>query len=135
VTERWRVGFLDSPEPTLAQRLLRPGYRHCWAAKAICPDIWLWVEWTPERLIFGLASDELVQDAEREAGLVLEVLQPDDAPAPVRPVFALQHCAAVVSHAIGFRPAPWVTPYRLARALSRAGARAIREPAPGGALS
>lgn len=122
----WVVGFMaQAGRPAWYQRLLRPGYAHCWAAKWLASDLWLWVEWTPERLIFGMAGDALVCRAMGAAHEVLRFEQPEDAPHPPRPVLALHHCASIVSHAIGLRPKPWATPWRLRCALLRRGAQRI----------
>ena len=122
----WYAGFAPIiGQPQLVQRFLKAGYAHCWACKQIDANLWYWVEWTPERLILGLCDDQLVLRASGAATEVLAILQPDDRPGPRRPVFALQHCASIVSHAIGFRPRPWATPWSVRCALLRAGAFAV----------
>ena len=122
----WRVGFMAlADKAAWYQRLLRPGYAHCWAAKWIGEDLWLWVEWTPERMLFGLASDAMVKDATAAAHEVVELWQAVTRAYPPRPVLALHHCASIVSHTIGIRPKPWATPWSLRCALHRLGARSI----------
>lgn len=124
---RWHVGFLAAREDSpWWQRRLRPGYAHCWAAREIDTDLWLWVEWTPEAVLFGHAGRSMIHRACMYAHevLVWEYEAPPGPP-PVRPILALHHCASLVSHAVGIRPRPLATPWWLACALRRRGARVL----------
>lgn len=121
----WHVGFVAADERWW-QRLLRPGYAHCWAAREIDTGLWLWVEWTPSRVIFGLASAELVGKAAAHATEVL-VWEAAEAAGPraARPAFGLWHCATLAAHVMGLRLRPFATPWALACALRRQGARPL----------
>lgn len=131
----WWVGFVDAADVAWWQRWLRPGYRHCWAAREIDANLWMLVEWTPERVVFGLANAPLMQRYAAQAHEVLVWVDPvNDPPTLRRPVLAIHQCASIVSHVMGIRPRPFATPWWLACAMRRLGAsslvRAASEVAP-----
>lgn len=129
----WRVGFMAAKEDcSWWQRwLLKPGYAHCWAAKWIDANLWMWVEWTPAQVLFGFASDRMVEAVQAAAHEVLEWQPAEPAIHPRRPLLALHHCASLVSHTIGLRPRPLATPWWLACALRRRGATRLMRPSAG----
>jgi hypothetical protein len=123
---RWLVAF-QALRPGISpwwSRLLRPGYAHCWAMRRVWRGCWIWIEWTPMRLAVGLVQPELVREAIASADLVLVYRAPPVASRVQlpRPVFI--HCASAVANAIGVW-ALWPTPYGLACALRKRGARRL----------
>ncbi len=125
----WAVGFMRATEAASwwQRRLLRRGYAHCWATRPLDLDgegIWLWVEWVPDCVIFGLASTETVERAIGAAFEVVEWRQDLTAEgAPRRPILAWHQCVTLVAHTIGRRPRPLATPWWLRCALLRDGGR------------
>jgi hypothetical protein len=112
------------------QALLRRGYAHCWMAREIDTGLWLWLEWTPERLVHGLVHAELVTEEMDRCSEVLGLawpgpggLRPREARGLPRP--ALCCCVSVVADAIGLRVPLWATPWRLSGALRSHGAWVI----------
>ena len=131
----WRVGFMAAAaDAPWWQRRLRPGYAHCWAARFVDEGLWLWVEWTPEAILFGHAGPAMMSRAMFAAHEVLEWdYAPDPGPMPLRPILAIHQCASLVSHAIGIRPRPAATPWWLSCAMQQRNARVLipgKEPAP-----
>jgi hypothetical protein len=130
----WLVGFVPAvpSSPWWMRKLLRPGYAHCWAARPIDRDgtgLWLWAEWTPERLLFGLASDALVGEACEGATEVVRWRQDLTAEGgPVRPILAMHHCVTQVGHTVGLRPRHFATPWWLRCALLAAGGSVVVRP-------
>lgn len=120
----WTVGFCSGEAWTT--RWLKRGYGHCWAARPLWDDLWLWVEWTPGRIVVGPVGAEMVERARRRATLVLEV---DTVPGQrvhsrPWPVLGWWHCVRLVVDVMGVRIPWWPTPYGFARALLAAeGAR------------
>lgn len=129
----WRVGFCDAEDVSPWQRLLKPGYRHCWGARELDEGCWMWVEWTPERVIYGIALPGLIDRCTAAAHeVLLWVDRVEDDPYPRRPLLALHHCASILSHTMGVRPRPLATPWWLRCALLKRGAQVLmpaKEPA------
>lgn len=129
---RWRVGFTDQARqvPRLYQRLLRPGYRHCWAARRICKRLWIYVEWTSDRLIAGLVTPEFVRSQSLAATSVLVWEGPEHG--GVRgahaPLVGLVHCSTTTAHVLGLPGRAGITPWLLACALRRRGAAMLMRP-------
>ncbi|MBW8268294.1 hypothetical protein [Caldovatus aquaticus] len=133
---RWRIGFLAAAEPATGwwQRLLRPGYAHVWASRRLWRGLWLWAEWTPERIILGVCGPDLVRRASVAAHEVL-VFDAGVAGEPRRWRLAWPHlldCVTLVADTVGVRVPPWCTPWRLRCALRRRGAFPLRRPGRGG---
>ena len=123
----WRVGFIGSDQAgrTWWHRILAPGYAHCWAARRLCRNLWLWVEWCPERLVCGLMSSAHVRQMSKAAAVVIVYEQPPTPPRrPRLPVMPFHHCAGIIAHALSL-PGWGITPWRLACALRRRGALAL----------
>jgi len=126
VARRWVVGFRSLPDgarPWWVRLLrLRDGFHHCWAARCISPGFWLWVEWTPDRLVLGVTEPSLVRRAVAAADLVLLFrAAAGDARRVSLPQPAMLHCAVLVAQAVGLR-LWWPTPHGLACALRARGA-------------
>jgi hypothetical protein len=127
--QTWVVGFREAAEDaSWWMRWLRHGYAHCWGAKQIDRDLWLWVEWTPAAILFGLAGSAMLDRAMASSHEVLALEVAETAIPPVRPVLALHHCASLVSHTVGIRPRTLATPWWLRCALRRRGARVLIGP-------
>jgi hypothetical protein len=124
---RWVIGFrgaIPGATPWWA-RWLRRGYVHCWAARRLWSGAWLWVEWTPERLVVGVCTPDLVRRAAAGADRVLLYRAADGAARRVSlPQPGFIHCAQLVAQAVGVR-LWWPTPYGLACALTARGARLL----------
>lgn len=127
---RWRIGFLAAAAPATGwwQRLLRPGYAHVWAARRLWRGLWLWAEWTPERIILGVCGPELVRRASRGAHqvLIFDGTVEGERRHLRLPLPHLLHCVTLVADVTGVRVPPWCTPWRLACALRRRGAFPLR---------
>lgn len=127
---RWRVGFQAAAAPATRwwQRWLRHGYAHVWAARRMWRGVWLWVEWTPERLLLGVCGPDLVRRASLSAHEVL-VFEANLHGEPRRfglPAPHLLNCVTLVADALGIRVPPWCTPWGLACVLRRRGAFSLR---------
>jgi hypothetical protein len=107
------------------QRWLRPGFAHCWAARRFADGIWTWLEWGPQGILLANVTEEFLLEREAEASLVLEVEVAEGGRVrrPV-PLPALHHCASLCAHVARLRLA-LPTPWRLACALRRRGARVL----------
>lgn len=124
---RWRVGFLAAASAGRVwwHRLLRPGFCHCWATRRLGKNLWLWVEWCPERLVVGLMGSRHVRALSLAAASVVIYDMPEAAPRRARlPVLPFHHCAGVVAHSLAI-PGWAITPWRLACALRRRGGVAL----------
>lgn len=123
---RWRVGFVDqaSNVPRFYRRFLQPGYRHCWAARRICRRLWIYCEWTAERLIVGLVTPAFVRRKSQAASAVLVWDGPEMSgkTRPHLPLVGLVHCSTTTAHVVGLPASAGATPWRLACALRRRGA-------------
>lgn len=113
----WVVGFC--PGEAWSTRWLRRGYGHCWAARPLWDDVWLWIEWTPGRVIAGPVPLAMVELAIERA---TEVFNVDTVPGQRDhcrpwPVFGWWHCVRLVVDVLGFRMPWWPTPWGFARAL------------------
>lgn len=132
----WVVGFVEAvpSSPWWMRRLLRRGYAHCWAARCIDHDgagLWLWAEWTPERLLLGLANHDLVRRSMAGSHELVGWRQDLAAEGgPVRPILAFHQCVTLVAHTVGLRPPSLSTPWRFRCALLRAGGCVLLRPDP-----
>jgi hypothetical protein len=128
------VGFMAlAPDAHPLTVLLRSGHTHCWMAREIDAGLWLWLEWTPDRLVHGLVAPAIVTRQMEDSASVLHLPWPGPAGLASgaarrrfpRPVIS---CVTVIADALGLPLPPWATPWRLACALRKHGARAITAP-------
>lgn len=131
MTQRWRVGFARAEPGGSAwwqRRLLRPGFAHVWATRRIMRDCWLWLEWTPEKLLVGMVSSGMVRRVSAAASCVLVYDAPlDGTPRWSRlPWPRCLYCVSLVADALSVPVRPWATPWALSCALRKRGAWPLR---------
>jgi hypothetical protein len=113
----WLVGFVEGGRWT--QRLLKRGYGHCWCARPLWNDLWLYVEWSPGRINVGPVTLQMIDAACARATTVFQIdtlagQRAHDVPLPM---FGWWHCVRLVVDCLGIAMPRWPTPWGLVRAL------------------
>lgn len=123
---RWWVGFTDGQGDAWYQWMTRPGFRHCFAFRALASEVILLVNPLLHRVdtrSFWMRPDVMIaQEQAAGARIVTIELQPTKADPPRRgPILT---CASVCAYSMGMDTRA-ITPYGLYRAILAHGGREL----------
>lgn len=125
----WVVAFVPQPEVTDTawwQAFLHPGYRHCFAFRALSPDLTELVNHSGRALSFAVMTEAADVLASRFARAGMKLLSiPAPAPGHGAMLRGPMTCVEVIKALLGWRGLFILTPRQLERALRRHGARHV----------
>jgi len=120
--KEWHIAFSDVPKPNFIQKILKPGFRHCWAF-TFDPHANVWLVYEPawHNAVFRAIPPDMVNafiDRARNEGPVLSV---EVQSRPIKKGRIFVTCVSQICHLLGV-DLFLATPYQLFCELQKNGA-------------